>query len=61
MSFATGEDVMRCIEDLIRKLWKDVLRVDTLPAEFPRISYHEAMSKYGSDKPYTQLGMQVRT
>lgn len=61
MSFATGEDVMRSIETLVRKLWRELLQADTIPEIFPRISYQEAMSMYGSDKPYMKLGMQVRS
>ncbi|KAI9885444.1 MAG: hypothetical protein M1823_002750 [Watsoniomyces obsoletus] len=59
MSFVTGEDVMRCIEVLIRRLWKEMLGVHTLPDPFPFITYDEAMAKYGSDKPYIQIGMEI--
>ena len=52
---------MRCIETLVRRLWRDLLRTDDLPAEFPRMSYDDAMSRYGSDKPYPKLGMEVST
>lgn len=58
MSFSTGADVMECVENLIRKLWKEVIDVD-LPASFPRITYDEAMSKYGSDKPDPHPGMAI--
>lgn len=50
MSFADGEDVIGITEKLIHKLWKTFLKVD-LPFPFPRMTYRQAMSMYGSDKP----------
>ncbi|KAF2085146.1 aspartyl-tRNA synthetase [Saccharata proteae CBS 121410] len=58
MAFAAGEDVMNCIEGLIRRLWAELLHED-LQKEFPRMKYHEAMAKYGSDKPDIRLGMEI--
>ena len=50
MSFVAEEDVQGVVEKLMAALWKDVLGIElTLP--FPRLSYTEAMDKYGSDKP----------
>ena len=50
MSFVAEEDVQGVVEKLMAALWKDVLGIElTLP--FPRLSYAEAMDKYGSDKP----------
>ena len=59
MSFSTGEDVMRLVERLVSQVWKEALPTESLPLSFPRMSYHEAMSRYGSDKPYPALGMEV--
>ena len=59
MSFSTGEDVMRLVEGLVRRVWKEILPAESLPLSFPRMTYHEAMSRYGSDKPYPALGMEV--
>ncbi|KAI9843937.1 MAG: aspartyl-tRNA synthetase 2, mitochondrial [Sclerophora amabilis] len=59
MSFATGEDVMKVIEILVRKLWGDLLGVHYLPQTFPAMSYQEAMSRYGSDKPDVRLGAEI--
>ncbi|KAK5003748.1 aspartate--tRNA ligase msd1, partial [Cryomyces antarcticus] len=59
MSFATGEDVMRCIETLLKRLWAELLGVETLPSHFPRMTYEDAMSIYGSDKPDIRLGMKI--
>lgn len=58
MSFAGAKEVMNVIEDLIRFVWSKS-DLDQLPAAFPRMSYLEAMSQYGSDKPDTRLGMQI--
>ena len=58
MSFASGEDVMLCIESLVRGLWKEMLNI-SLPCSFPRITYTQAMAQYGSDKPDTRPGMQI--
>jgi aspartyl-tRNA synthetase len=59
MSFAKGEDVMNCIESLLKRLWKELLGADNLPSSFPRMTYEKAMSIYGSDKPDIRLGMEV--
>ncbi|EMD65722.1 hypothetical protein COCSADRAFT_86902 [Bipolaris sorokiniana ND90Pr] len=50
MSFADEEDVMRETERLLRKIWQRVLNLKT-PETFPRMTYHDAMALYGSDKP----------
>lgn len=59
MAFATGEDVMNVMESVIKMLWSDLLQVD-LPEKFARMTYHEAMSRYGSDKPDLRLGCEIR-
>lgn len=58
MSFATGADVMDCVENLIRRLWKELLEVE-LPVSFARMTYMDAMSMYGSDKPDTRFEMAI--
>ena len=58
MSFASGSDVMNCVENLVRRLWKETIGVE-LPTSFPRMTYHAAMAMYGSDKPDTRLGMSI--
>jgi len=50
MSFVVEEDVQGIVEKLMVALWKDVLGVE-IARPFPRLSYGEAMAKYGSDKP----------
>ena len=60
MAFATGEDVINVIEAMTRRLWSELLRIKHLPQPFLRMSYEEAMSKYGSDKPDMRLGSEIR-
>lgn len=50
MSFVNQDDVMKLIENLMKKIMKDVLGVD-IPERFPRMSYEEAIGSYASDKP----------
>ncbi|KAI9796751.1 MAG: hypothetical protein M1833_005991 [Piccolia ochrophora] len=58
LSFATGEDVIRHVTNVIRRLWKDLLGVD-IPRDIPRMTYDEAMSAYGSDKPDLRLTSKI--
>ncbi|KAF3483945.1 aspartyl-tRNA synthetase [Arthroderma uncinatum] len=59
MSFATAEDVMTTTESLVKKLWASVMPEPLGPEPFPRMSYHEAMGSYGSDKPDTRFDMKL--
>ncbi|OJJ89265.1 aspartate--tRNA ligase MSD1 [Aspergillus glaucus CBS 516.65] len=59
MSFATGEDVMKVVEGVICRLWSTLMNEPAPSGPFRRLSYEEAMSKYGSDKPDTRYGMQI--
>ncbi|GAB6176944.1 aspartate--tRNA ligase [Desulfobaculum senezii] len=54
MSFVDHEQVMAMGEGMARRMFKDVLDVD-LPEAFPRMTYAEAMDKYGVDKPDTRF------
>ncbi|MCC6723977.1 MAG: aspartate--tRNA ligase [Saprospiraceae bacterium] len=56
MAFVTREDVLNAFEGLTKHLFQSVLGI-TLP-DFPRMSYDEAMTRYGSDKPDTRFGME---
>ena len=56
-SFVDEETLMSLTEDMIRALFKDVLQV-ALPA-FPRMSYKEAMQRYGSDKPDLRIPLEL--
>jgi len=57
MSFVDADDVMALAEEIYVELWK-LIGVD-LPTPFPRITYAEAMSKYGSDKPDLRFGLEL--
>ncbi len=56
MSFVNQDDILKITEGFIIKLWKEVLGMD-VQTPFKRMSYFEAMSKYGSDKPDLRFGM----
>ncbi|MBC3133604.1 aspartate--tRNA ligase [Staphylococcus warneri] len=58
MSFVDQEDVMAMGEEMLRKVIKDVKGID-VPGPFPRMTYAEAMSRYGSDKPDTRFDMEL--
>ena len=57
-SFLSQEDIMGMMEKMMTKLMKEVKGVD-LPEAFPRMTYDEAMSRYGSDKPDTRFGLEL--
>ncbi|PTE42473.1 aspartate--tRNA ligase [Staphylococcus equorum] len=58
MSFVDQEDVMDMGEEMLQNVVKDVKDVE-IPRPFPRMTYNEAMSRYGSDKPDTRFGMEL--
>jgi len=60
MSFVEEARVQAIAEDLIRTVFKDVLDVQ-LDASFPRISWHDAMETYGSDKPDLRYPMRLHS
>jgi aspartyl-tRNA synthetase len=58
MSFATEEDVFEVLEGMFARLWKEMLDVE-VPIPFPRLTFEEAMRRYGSDKPDLRYGMEL--
>ncbi|MBI5916350.1 MAG: aspartate--tRNA ligase [Bacteroidetes bacterium] len=56
MAFVTREDILNTFEKLTKHLFKSVLGLEM--ADFPRMSYDEAMTRYGSDKPDIRFGME---
>lgn len=58
MSFVDADDIMDITEGLIRHVFKGALDVD-LPEKFQRMTWDEAMDKYGSDKPDLRFGMEL--
>jgi aspartyl-tRNA synthetase len=59
MSFVEQEDVLQTFEGLIKHLFKTVKNVE-FEGSFPRMTYAEAMEKYGSDKPDIRFGMEFQ-
>lgn len=57
-SFMTENQIMDLVEEMIRQMLKSVQNVD-LPAAFPRMSFHEAMTRYGSDKPDMRVTLEI--
>ena len=58
MSFVDQDDIMEMNEGYIAKLFKDILGVE-IPLPLPRLTFKEAMERYGSDKPDTRYGMEI--
>ena len=58
MSFVEMEDVLAIGEGFMKRIFKEVLDID-LPLPLPRLTYKEAMERYGSDKPDTRYGMEI--
>ena len=58
MSFVDEEMIFALMEKLFAAVWKEVLHRD-LKTPFPRLSYREAMDRFGSDKPDTRYGMEL--
>ena len=56
MAFVEQEDVLNTFENLVRHLFQVVMNVDI--ESFPRMTYDEAMERYGSDKPDVRFGME---
>lgn len=60
MSFVDTEDVFEVVEGLMKKLLKEVKGYD-LQAPIPRLTFKDAMEKYGSDKPDLRFGLEMVT
>jgi aspartyl-tRNA synthetase len=58
MSFVDEADVTGAMEELVRHIFKDVLDVE-LPSPFPRMTYAEAMQRFGSDKPDLRIDLEL--
>ena len=56
-SFVEEDDIMAITESMVKSVFKDMLEVD-LP-EFPRMTYEEAMRRYGSDKPDLRVPLEL--
>ncbi|HEU5123208.1 MAG TPA: aspartate--tRNA ligase [Verrucomicrobiae bacterium] len=58
MSFIDREDIYSLIEGLLKRVWKTALNID-VPTPFKRISFEEALNRFGIDKPDTRFGMEL--
>ena len=58
MSFVEMEDILAMTEGFMARVFKEVLGQE-LPLPLPRLTYAEAMARYGSDKPDTRFGMEI--
>ncbi|OJU13991.1 MAG: aspartate--tRNA ligase [Clostridiales bacterium 43-6] len=58
MSYVDMDDVLEVNEGFARRLFKEILDVD-IALPLPRLTYHEAVTKYGSDKPDTRYDMHI--
>ncbi|KAJ0935401.1 putative aspartate--tRNA ligase [Helianthus annuus] len=59
LAFTPLEDMLTLNEDLIRKVFLDIKGVE-LPNPFPRLTYAEAMNRYGSDRPDTRFDLELK-
>jgi aspartyl-tRNA synthetase len=57
-SFIDREGIYALFEGMLKKVWKDVLDHD-LPTPFPRLAFHDAMNRYGVDKPDVRFAMEL--
>ncbi len=60
MSFADRDDIFEVVEGLMKILFKEIWNKD-LKLPLPRLSFDEAMERYGSDKPDTRFGLELKT
>ena len=60
MSFMDQEQILELNESLIYAIWKAVKGIE-LPRPFPRMTWHDAMERYGTDRPDTRYGMELVT
>ncbi len=58
MSFVTRDDVIEVAEDLVQRLWADIAGYQ-VPRPIPRMTYADAMTRFGSDKPDLRFGCEL--
>ena len=58
MSFVTQEDIMDMLEGYIQRLYREIKGIEI--GKMPRLTYREAMERYGSDKPDTRFGLEIQ-
>jgi aspartyl-tRNA synthetase len=58
MSFIEREDIYSLVEGLLKRIWKTTRNID-VPTPFKRLTFQEAINRYGIDKPDTRFGMEL--
>ncbi len=59
MSFVDVDDVLELMEEMMAYLFRETIGVE-VPRPFPRLSYQEAMDRFGTDKPDTRFGLELK-
>lgn len=59
VSFVDQDDVIEIQEGFLKRVFKELMNIE-IETPFPRISYQEAMERYGSDKPDTRFGFELK-
>jgi aspartyl-tRNA synthetase len=59
MSFVTQDDIIELGEAIVSALWSELASFE-IPLPLPRITYHDAMNRYGSDKPDLRYGVELK-
>jgi aspartyl-tRNA synthetase len=59
MSFVDSEDIQECVEGFIKRVFKEVLDVE-IQTPLTRLTFADAMNRYGSDKPDTRFGFEIQ-
>lgn len=60
MSFISEDDIMKVAEDITRELFQEIAEIQ-LPDPIPRITYAEAIDRYGTDKPDLRFGLELKS
>jgi aspartyl-tRNA synthetase len=58
MSFVTQDDVIDLAEQIVARLWSELADYE-IPRPIPRLTWHDAMARYGSDKPDLRYGLEL--
>ena len=58
MSFVDQDDVIALAEEVVSRLWRELVGAE-VTTPFPRMTWHEAMRRYGSDKPDLRFGLEL--
>ncbi len=59
MSFVDADDIQNCVEGFVQRVFKEIMNVD-IPLPLPRITFADAMNRFGSDKPDARFGFEIQ-